>query len=265
MIPHNTPDEPLDRAEESSSVEPRAGRMRLPIARPLVTYVLLGLIVLAFLADLATAELLGGQIVSYLGAQVNSWIGEGEYWRLFTAIFLHAGITHLAFNAYALFSLGRDVEGFYGHGWFLVIYLLAGLAGSSAWYALGSDVPSVGASGAIFGLIGAEAAFFVRNRRLFGSFARERLGNLGVLIAINLVFGFTVPNINNIAHLGGLAAGFLLGLLITPAYALAAPDYGLTDRRELVDTRTSLQRTLAVGLGLFVLLVLVFAGVQRWG
>ncbi len=86
----------------------------------------------------------------YLGAQVNSWWG-GEYWRLFSSIFLHGLLTHLAFNGWALYSIGRDIEAFYGHRWFAAIYFLAGLAGNLAWYVLGRDGASVGASGAIFG------------------------------------------------------------------------------------------------------------------
>src|SRR5690606_27093416 len=114
------------------------------------------------------------------------------------------GLQHILFNGWALFSVGREVEAMYGSLWFTVIYLAAGLAGNIGYYWLGDSVLSAGASGAVFGLIGAEAAFFLTNRSLFGKLGSQRLGNLGVLIAINLVFGFTVPGINNIAHLGGL-------------------------------------------------------------
>ena len=243
---------------------PQQSGLRVPLAKPVVTYVLLGLILLAFVVDFALTQLAGDRIVFILGAQWNEAIAQGWYWQLFTSIFLHSGLTHLLFNAYALFILGRDVEAFYGHKWFLAIYLLAGLAGSVAWYALGDRTPSVGASGAIFGLIGAEAAFYVRNRRLFGQFGRQRLGNLAILIVINLVFGFTVPNINNIAHLGGLVAGFALGYLLAPGYAIRYGDGDLSGIRQLIDERTTGMRVLVILAAVVALLALVVLGNQRW-
>ena len=128
----------------------------------------------------------------------------------------------------------------------------------------GRERPSVGASGAIFGLIGAEAAFFVRNRRLFGQFGRQRLGNVAILLVINLVFGFTIPNINNIAHLGGLAAGFLLGFALAPGYAVRYGDGELSGIRPLIDERTTGMRVLVVAAAVLALLILVVVGNQRW-
>lgn len=238
--------------------------LRLPLAKPVVTYVLLGLIIIIFVADYLLAQLSGRRTLFEFGAQSNPYIAVGQQWRLFTSVFLHAGLTHLLFNAYALFILGRDVEAFYGHKWFLAIYLVAGLAGSVAWYILGDEVPSVGASGAIFGLIGAEAAFYVRNRRLFGQFGRQRLGNLAVLIGINLVFGFTIPNINNIAHLGGLVAGFLLGYLLAPSFKVGYRDDDFNAVRQLIDERTTGMRVLVILAAIILLIALVLAGNQRW-
>jgi rhomboid protease GluP len=238
--------------------------LRLPLSKPVITYVLLAIIIVTFIADYALTQLVGERIVFFFGAQWNELVAQGWYWQLFTSIFLHSGLTHLLFNAYALFILGRDVEAFYSAKWFLVIYLLSGLAGSVAWYVLGDPVPSVGASGAIFGLIGAEAAFYVRNRKLFGQFGRQRLGNLAVLIAINLVFGFTIPNINNIAHLGGLFGGFLLGYFIAPHFTVGFVDGGLVGERRLIDMRTSSQRLLVAAAAVMILIALVLVGNQKW-
>lgn len=242
--------------------------VRLPLARPIVTYILLAIIVVVFVADVALEQITGQPIVFILGAQINTWVGAGEYWRLLTSIFLHGGLTHLAFNSWALYVLGRDLESFYGHVWFTAIYVVSGLAGNVAWYVLGSnvaaDVPSVGASGAIFGLIGAEVAYFMRNRAFFGAFGRQRLANLVVLIAINLVFGFAVPNINNFAHLGGLTAGFLLGLALAPRYAITWSQEGLFTTRSLVDVRPQGTRVIAVVAALLILFGLILVGNQRW-
>jgi rhomboid protease GluP len=242
---------------------PHSVGLRIPRSQPVVTYVLLGIIIVIFAVDFALTQLMGERIVFFFGAQWNELIAQGWYWQLFTSIFLHSGLTHLLFNAYALFVLGRDVEAFYGHKWFLAIYLLSGLGGSVAWYVLGDPIPSVGASGAIFGLIGAEAAFYVRNRRLFGQFGRQRLGNLAILLAINLVFGFTVPNINNIAHVGGLVAGFAIGFFLAPAYAIEqrADFSGL---RQLIDERTTSMRVLVILAAVVALLALVVLGNQKW-
>jgi len=237
----------------------------LPLTKPVITYVVLGVIVVIFVADMIIGAVAGMPILSYLGAQINSWVGAGEYWRLFSSIFLHASLTHLAFNGWALYSIGRDIEAFYGHRWFAVIYFLAGLAGSLAWYVLGRDGASVGASGAIFGLIGAEVAFFLRNRELFGKFGSQRLSNLAVLIGINLLFGFTVPNINNHAHLGGLTAGFVLGFLLAPRYVVQWSYAGLAAAPLLVDTQSRTARVVVLVGAVVVLAVLVVLGNARWG
>lgn len=247
------------------SVPPSASvGVRLPLTKPVITYVLLGLIVVIFVADVIIEQLAGVPLLSYLGAQINSWVAAGEYWRIFSSIFLHAGLTHLAFNGWALFSIGRDIEAFYGHRWFAAIYVLAGLAGSLAWYVLGRDGASVGASGAIFGLIGAEVAFFMRNRRLFGKLGSQRLSNLAVLIGINLVFGFTVPNINNHAHLGGLAAGFLLGFVLAPSYVVEWSYEGFAPAPRLVDKQSRGLRLVALAAAVAILAVLMVLGNLRW-
>ena len=214
---------------------PRQG-VRLPLARPIITYVLIGLIAAVFVLE----TVLGGSThlttLEKLGAQVNSLVATGGYWRLLASMFLHIGLTHIAFNGWALFSLGREVEAFYGSARFTAIYLLSGLFGSLAYYLLGPDVLSAGASGAVFGLVGAEIAYFLRNRGLFGALGRQRLGNLATLVGVNLVLGFTIPGINNIAHLGGLLGGAALGCALAPHYQVtwswtaAGPAPRLVDR-----------------------------------
>jgi hypothetical protein len=112
--------------------------------------------------------------------------------------------------------LGRDVESFFGSSRFLLVFFFSGLLGNVATYVLGANVPSAGASGAIFGLVGAEIAYLLRNRRLYGRMSRQQLSNLATLVVINLVFGFTMPGVNNLAHIGGLVGGLLLGLGLAP-------------------------------------------------
>jgi membrane associated rhomboid family serine protease len=131
-------------------------------------------------------------------------IAAGEYYRLLTAAFMHGGLLHLAFNMYVLFVLGPPLEAVLGRARMLTLYLLSALGGSVASYAFSeSFVPSVGASGAIFGLMGAT---LVVGRRL-----RADVTNVVVLIGINVAIGFVVPSIDWRAHFGGLVAGALVG------------------------------------------------------
>jgi rhomboid protease GluP len=243
---------------------PTAVQIRLPFAKPVATYTLLGAIGVCF----GLETLLGGstsiRTLVQVGAQVNMLVAAGQYWRLITAMFLHIGPAHLAFNMYALFSLGRDIEGFYGSLRFLAIFFISGLAGNVAYYVLGPNAVSAGASGAIFGLIGAEVAFLVSNRSLFGSFRRQRLLNLAFLIVVNLAFGFMNRGINNLAHLGGLVSGLILGFALTPRHRIAWEWTPSGATPHLADGTPRWVLVAAV-LGASVLLGLaILLGSQRW-
>jgi rhomboid protease GluP len=136
-----------------------------------------------------------------------------DYWRLFTAMFLHASILHILLNMYALYLFGYVIETTLGTWRFLTIYFVAGFLASVTSY-LFSDpgIVGVGASGAIFGLLGAWVAYNLRRRDT--ALGAANLRGALMLIALNLFLGFTIPNIDNFAHLGGLFAGFLCGLLV---------------------------------------------------
>ena len=149
----------------------------------------------------------------------------GEWWRLLSAMFLHFGPLHLLFNAWALWAIGSLVERLFGHVRFGAIYAVAGLAGGLASIAWNPLVNSAGASGAIFGIIGAQLAFFTRSgHRLPSGVVRAQRNSTLAFIAYSVTFGFIVPGIDNAAHLGGLASGFAMGwLLARPLGALARP------------------------------------------
>jgi len=130
-------------------------------------------------------------------------VSQGEYYRLVTAAFLHAGLLHILFNMFALAQIGPLLEQALGRARFLTLYLLSAIGGSVAGYVLAPpNQPSVGASGAIFGLFG---AYYVVVRRLGGE-----TGSIVVLLVINLAITFTVPSIDWRAHLGGLVTGAVL-------------------------------------------------------
>jgi membrane associated rhomboid family serine protease len=142
-------------------------------------------------------------------------VADGEYWRLWTVTLLHGSFLHLAFNMYALYLVGPIAERWYGSLRFLLFYLACAAAGSVASFVFGGDVPSVGASGAIFGLFGLLLASG-RVHHPVDRQSRALVGQLGMLILINIVFGFAVPGIDNAAHIGGLIAGFVIGVLVPP-------------------------------------------------
>lgn len=199
--------------------------------RPIATWVLLGIIAVVF----AVETILGGstetEVLVRMGAKVTPLIAAGQYWRLFTAMFLHIGFLHVMLNGYALVVIGTELERFVGWQRFLAIYLLSGLAGSLASYAFSPNL-SAGASGAIFGIIGALAAFFLLHRNQLGAWGQRRLANIAFLIVINIVLGLTQPRIDNLAHMGGLLAGLGLGWALAPRYALDPVDIRLIDRNQ---------------------------------
>ena len=197
---------------------PRPVSVRLPFGKVRMTYVFLALITLVFVGQLASEQLLGGDILIALGAKVNIYIAQGEYWRLLTAVFLHASVLHYGFNAYALYVLGRQVETFSGALRFSLLFLLSGLSGS-VFSLLFNQSASIGASGAIFGLIGALAVFLYRHRTLFGERGRRNLQQIVVIALINFAIGLQ-GGIDNWAHLGGLIGGLTLGWFLGPVWAL---------------------------------------------
>lgn len=155
-----------------------------------------------------------------LGWKENALIAQGQYWRLLTAMFLHGNLIHILFNGYALYILGPEAERIYGTLRFLALYFLAGLAGSVASYAF-SPAPSVGASGAIFGLVGGLAAFYYVTRDVLGDYGRNQLRGMIAIVIINLLIGFGGSGvIDNNAHIGGLLGGGLVGLSLAPRYAI---------------------------------------------
>ena len=151
-------------------------------------------------------------------------VAAGEYWRLWTVTLLHGSpepgffaqsLAHLFFNMYALYLAGPIVERWYGGLRFLVFYLACAAGGSVASFVFGSQLPSVGASGAIFGLFGLLLAAN-RVHRPVDRQSRMLVRQLGTLVIINILFGFAIPGIDNAAHIGGLLTGLWLGALLPP-------------------------------------------------
>jgi membrane associated rhomboid family serine protease len=141
-------------------------------------------------------------------SQYPPLVAAGEWWRVFTAMFLHGGVLHLLFNMYALWLFGPVLERRFGSRSYAALYVAGGLTGGMLYQLIGSDAAAVGASGAIFGLLGALLAASYRQRHTRAGAAV--FGQLGILLAINLALPIFVPNIAWQAHVGGLIAGILI-------------------------------------------------------
>ncbi len=149
------------------------------------------------------------------GALIPALVAEGQAWRLVTSAFLHSGFVHLALNMLSLYFLGSFAEVTFGRSRFLALYLISGIAGGLAYLYFGSfNAPAVGASGAIFGLLGGVFGFAIRR----GTFSTRdpMISQLLLLTALNLFLGATIPGVSNTAHIGGLLGGLVFGYLMAP-------------------------------------------------
>ena len=197
---------------------------RLKAATPhaTVTGTLIALNLLVWLANLA------GGLSPFLpeARELLAWGGnllpltQREPWRLLSAMFLHAGIIHLAFNMWALWNVGSIAERFYGNTQFALIYLLSGLFGSlaSLFFAARTAV-SVGASGAIFGITGALlAAILLKRDKLPAPLVASMRSSLFMFVGYSLFLGFTSGVVDNAAHVGGLVSGFALAWIMAEKF-----------------------------------------------
>ncbi len=218
-----------------------------------LTQVILGANVMVFIAMMAAGGGFSmdftGQVMVHFGANFGPYTLSGQWWRLFTYMFLHGGIFHIAMNMWCLWNLGWLCESIYGRFTYAAIYLITGVAGGIASVAWNPSVLSVGASGAIFGLMGALiASFYLGEFSLSGINIKGMMGSLLFFAGFSLYWGSVSSGIDNACHIGGLVSGLILGALI----ALFAPGHDQPARRA----------------GILLLMVLILGGtavgVQRW-
>ena len=138
-------------------------------------------------------------------------IRAGQYYRLITGILLHGSLLHLAFNCYSLYVIGSQIESYLGKVKYFIIYLFSGLTGSLLSITMSGGVGSVGASGAIFGLLGALLYFGYYYRVFLGNVLKSQIVPL---IVFNLIYGFFTPGIDNFAHIGGLVGGVVITMAL---------------------------------------------------
>ncbi|MFO0892124.1 MAG: rhomboid family intramembrane serine protease [Isosphaeraceae bacterium] len=243
------------KAQSEGLVEAQRGMMDFQSAlnastrRVLVTPALVAACVAVFAAMVAggvsPVEPTTQHLVDW-GANFGPYVAvDREYWRLFTSMFLHIGAIHLAFNMWCLAVAGPMVERFFGNLGFAAVYLLSGLGGAVASLAVHPFVVSAGASGAIFGIFGALLGFLLaRHQSIPARMLRPLRASAFSFVGYNILLGLTSPQIDNAAHLGGLATGFACGLLLSRRLPVVPGQGGIL--RRLAATAG-----LAVALGLF--------------
>ncbi|MEQ8674014.1 MAG: rhomboid family intramembrane serine protease [Aggregatilineales bacterium] len=220
-------------AREAQAQEQPAGEggrqrvmLRIPVAKPNLTYALIAVNVAIFVVMfyiLSPDQL--NDIYEWGANNKFTVLEQGEFHRLLTAMFMHGSLTHLAFNMLSLYVIGQTVERFFGSIRFALIYFLGGLAGSVLSVLINApEVNSVGASGAIFAIVGAELVFLYKHRKLFGAMAQQQLRSLIIIIALNLFAGFASNltnvgvSIDNWGHIGGFIGGASLAWYISPFF-----------------------------------------------
>lgn len=192
------------------------GRARTGVFQPVVTWTIIALTAVISLAAMFSPS---DDLIRLLMLDKQG-VAAGEWWRLLTVTLVHGNLIHLAFNMYALYIAGPLVEALYGRALFVLFYLLAAAAGSVASFLIVAN-PSVGASGAVFGLFGVLLTATYVHKPALGRQARALTGQIAMLIVINLAIGFGlgggfIGRIDNAAHVGGLIAGAWLGFVVVP-------------------------------------------------
>lgn len=179
--------------------------------QPIVTYIIIAISIILFILMEISGGSTNSQTLLKYGANLDILVKNGEYYRLFTCIFLHIGIMHLLCNMYSLYVIGREVESLYGKVKYIIIFILSGIFGSIMSIAFTHNTISAGASGAIFGLLGALLYFGINYRTYLGETVKR---TIIPIIAVNLIIGFFVDGIDLAAHIGGLVGGILVAIMV---------------------------------------------------
>jgi rhomboid protease GluP len=243
-------------------------RVLLPQSAPYMTYTIIGVTVAFYVLQIASGVLVdlgyvpsppyavsGMDWLEFFGARINDFIRVGQVWRLLTPALLHVNIPHIFFNMYALSSIGTGLERYFGRNRFLLLYVLGAFTGNVLSFLFATGY-SVGASTAIFGLIGAEAVFLIQNRKMFAGQFNRAIGNVIFVILINLFLVGSLPNIDNWGHIGGLIGGVMFTSFAGPLWNVESNLLGYS----LVDKRPA--RNVLVGAAV---VIFIFGALTLWG
>jgi len=235
---------------------------------PYATYAIIGITVAVSLAAMAATD--GDKITTALELDKRAVVA-GEIWRLWTVTLVHdpTNLLHLLFNMYALYLAGPIVERLYGSTLTAIFYLVCALGGSLGSFAFGSDVPSVGASGAIFGLFGIILIATRTHHPALDRTSRNFVAQLGSILMINIVFGIVASGyIDNFAHAGGFVTGALLGLAFVPGRVATIRSMwqpGASGELASGFIGSAFGRTAAIITLVGLMAIATAIGVGRWG
>ena len=179
--------------------------------QPIVTYIIMAICIILFILMELSGGSTNSQTLLKYGANLDILVKNGEYYRLFTCIFLHIGIMHLICNMYSLYAIGREVESLFGKVKYIIIFILSGIFGSIMSIAFTHNTISAGASGAIFGLLGALLYFGINYRTYLGEAIKR---TIIPIIVVNLIIGFFAEGIDLAAYIGGLVGGVLVSMMV---------------------------------------------------
>lgn len=179
--------------------------------QPIVTYIIMAICIILFILMELSGGSTNSQTLLKYGANLDVLVKNGEYYRLFTCIFLHIGIMHLLCNLYSLYVIGREVENLFGKIKYIIIFILSGIFGSIMSLAFTHNTISAGASGAIFGLLGALLYFGMHYRTYLGEAIKR---SIIPIIVVNLIIGFFAEGIDLAAYIGGLVGGVLVAMMV---------------------------------------------------
>ena len=187
---------------------------------PIITYLLMTINILIFIMMFGKGGATTESLIAF-GANYKPLIQTGEYWRIIASAFLHVGLLHLAFNMYALYIIGPQLESYYGKLKFIIIYLGSAVGSSLLSLVFLNNNLSVGASGAIFGMLGAFVYFAYHYRIVLGDAVKRQIIPI---IMLNLAIGFIIPGLDNAGHIGGLLAGLFLAMALGVKYRSTKSD-----------------------------------------
>lgn len=235
---------PLEREPRPAAPEPETPHsqravLHIRTVRPYITYGLIAVNVIIFMFGFFDPS---REIQMFLSGANNRDLVllEGELYRLFSSMFLHASLPHVVFNMFSLYIIGSNLEAIYGHVRFTIIYLLGGLTGALLSTLL-SDVYSVGASGAVFAVFGGQIVFLYRHRKLLGRAGQAQMRQMILIAAMNFAVGLASSlspqgvSIDNWAHIGGFVGGLILAGYIGSHYLLERYHTGAANEFMAVD------------------------------
>ena len=226
-----------------------------------VTYILLVINVLVWLVIEALGSSSNPETLRDFGAITYIDIRSGQYWRYISAMFLHIGVMHLLVNSISLVILGSLLERTLGSYKFIIIYIASGIGGSALSYSMISPWSvGGGASGAIFGCLGALGIFFLLNKKALGRSGKENLNAVLLMAVINFGFGFMFPSVDNWAHLGGFISGATMSSGLSPKIR----SFLYYDPRQSSNRTIKIRQLISLPAIIFIIYVFTWIGNNRF-